>query len=138
VNPVRPKQHRLQLDSELYEQLRRKIPARWLEMPIPPLQTPNLNAESFRDSQLPGPSANRRPVQLALPAYCCVGFTGHRSSIRRKISSAHLIASLIGLTVAETRVPPSYCASFRAARIAAMIPITRLRAWSILAGTDLN
>jgi steroid delta-isomerase-like uncharacterized protein len=37
------------------------------------------------------------------------------------------IASLIAPTVAGTRVPPSYCASFRAARIAAAISSTRFR-----------
>jgi hypothetical protein len=43
------------------------------------------------------------------------------------ISSAHRTASEIAATVAGTRLPPSYCASFRAARIATMMPITRLR-----------
>lgn len=38
----------------------------------------------------------------------------------------------MALTVAGILVPPSYCASFRAARIAAMIPITRLRLSSTL------
>jgi hypothetical protein len=39
----------------------------------------------------------------------------------------HRTASEIAATVAGTRLPPSYCASFRAARIATMMPITRLR-----------
>jgi hypothetical protein len=50
-----------------------------------------------------------------------------RSSISFMISSAHRTASEIAATVAGTRLPPSYCASFRAARIATMMAITRLR-----------
>src|SRR5262249_24788549 len=53
--------------------------------------------------------------------------TGQRRSISRIISSAHRIASLIAAMVAGTRLLPSYCESFRAARIAAAIKSTRLR-----------
>ena len=52
---------------------------------------------------------------------------GQRSSISFIISSAHRTASEIAATVAGTRLPPSHCASFRAARIAAAIRSTRLR-----------
>ena len=52
---------------------------------------------------------------------------GQRSSISFMIASAHRTASVIAATVAGTRFPPSHCASFRAARIAAMMPMTRLR-----------
>jgi hypothetical protein len=52
---------------------------------------------------------------------------GQRSSIAFMISSAHLTASAIALTVAGTLFPPSNCASFRAARIPATIANTRLR-----------
>jgi hypothetical protein len=43
------------------------------------------------------------------------------------ISSAHRTASEIAATVAGTRFPPSYCESFRAARMVAAINNTRLR-----------
>jgi hypothetical protein len=52
---------------------------------------------------------------------------GHRSSIAFMISSAHRTASEIALMVAGTLLPPSNCASFRAARILAAINSTRLR-----------
>jgi hypothetical protein len=42
----------------------------------------------------------------------------------------------MALIVAGTLAPESYCADFRAARIAAMIPITRLRFSSISAAPD--
>jgi hypothetical protein len=47
--------------------------------------------------------------------------TGHRRSISAMISSAQRTASDIAATVAGTRFPPSYCASFRAAKIGAAI-----------------
>lgn len=52
---------------------------------------------------------------------------GHRRSISDIISSAQRIASAMALTVAGTFFAPSYCGSFLAAKIDAMIPITRLR-----------
>src|SRR5207302_7341021 len=52
---------------------------------------------------------------------------GQRRSISFMISSAQRIASEMAATVAGTRLPPSCWASFRAARIAAIIPSTRLR-----------
>ena len=52
---------------------------------------------------------------------------GHRSSIRRRISSAQRIASAIAVIVAGTLAPPSYWASFRAAKIEAAIRSTRFR-----------
>jgi hypothetical protein len=48
-------------------------------------------------------------------------FDGHRRSISAKISSAHRAASAMAATVAGTRAPLSYCASFRAAKIGAAI-----------------
>jgi hypothetical protein len=57
---------------------------------------------------------------------------GQRRSISAISCSAHRMASLIALIVAGTRAPPSYCANFRAARIAAAISRTRLRPSSIL------
>jgi hypothetical protein len=54
-------------------------------------------------------------------------FTGQRLSISFRISSAHLSPSAIALTVAGTLAPPSYWASFLAARIDAAIRSTRLR-----------
>lgn len=54
-----------------------------------------------------------------------------RKSISFIISSAQRIASAIALIVAGTRRPPSYAESFRAAKIAAITPSTRLRPSSI-------
>ena len=54
-------------------------------------------------------------------------FVGHRSSIRRKISSAQRMASAIAVNVAGTLAPPSYWASFRAAKIEAAISNARFR-----------
>jgi hypothetical protein len=56
-----------------------------------------------------------------------VFLVGHRRSISAKICSAHLIESAMALTVAGTRFPPSYCASFLAAKIDAAINSTRFR-----------
>jgi len=60
--------------------------------------------------------------------------TARRSQSRRvpsinllHIRSAHRTASAMALTVAGTRAPLSYCASFRAARVLAAIRSTRLR-----------
>ena len=52
---------------------------------------------------------------------------GQRSSMAFMISSAQRTASAIALTVAGTRLPPSNCASLRAARMLAAINSTRLR-----------
>ena len=52
---------------------------------------------------------------------------GKRSSIAFIISSAQRTASAIALRVAETLLPPSNCASLRAARMLAAINSTRLR-----------
>jgi hypothetical protein len=57
---------------------------------------------------------------------------GQRSSIARMISSAQRMPSDIALTVAGTLFAPSYCASFRAARMLAAISSTRLRPSSIV------
>jgi hypothetical protein len=57
---------------------------------------------------------------------------GYRRSISAKISSAQRIESAMALTVAGTRFPPSYCASFLAAKIDAAISRTRFRPSSIL------
>ena len=56
----------------------------------------------------------------------------HRRSISVMISSAHRTASDMAATVAGIRFPPSYCASFLAAKIDAAIHNTRLRPSSIL------
>lgn len=56
-----------------------------------------------------------------------LGELGQRSSISLRISSAQRTASEMAATVAGTRLPPSYCASLRAARILAAINKTRLR-----------
>ncbi len=61
-------------------------------------------------------------------------FKGQRPSISFMISSAHRTASEIAATVAGIRLPPSCWASLRAARIAAMIPSTRLRCSSTCRG----
>ncbi len=47
------------------------------------------------------------------------------------LAMAHRTPSEIAATVAGTRFPPSHCASFRAARIAAIIPMTRFLPSSI-------
>jgi hypothetical protein len=52
---------------------------------------------------------------------------GQRSSMTRRICSAQRTAFSIAMMVAGTFVPPSYCASFRAARMLAAISKTRLR-----------
>jgi hypothetical protein len=61
----------------------------------------------------------RGSSRLAASFYYCLHYspTGQRESISRIISSAHRTASAIAATVAGTRFPPSYCASFRAARM---------------------
>ena len=63
---------------------------------------------------------------LSAIALVAVGafYFGSLPSISLIISSAHRTASAIAATVAGTRFPPSYCASFRAARIAAITPMT--------------
>jgi hypothetical protein len=58
-------------------------------------------------------------------------FAGHRRSISSMICSAQRIASPMALIVAGTLAPPSYCASFRAARILAAMSSTRFRPSSI-------
>ena len=62
-----------------------------------------------------------------------LGELGQRSSISLRISSAQRTASEMAATVAGTRLPPSYCASLRAARILAAINNTRLRPSSTIA-----
>jgi hypothetical protein len=101
---------------------------------VPSACVPLLNPSNERKgvASIPDPAGEPGEPHSQETVCGCGHFTGHRSSIRRKISSAHRIASAMALTVAGTLVPPSYCASFRAARIAAMIPITRLRLSSIL------
>jgi hypothetical protein len=54
------------------------------------------------------------------------------------ISSAHRTASAMAATVAGTRFPPSYCASFRAAKIDAAINKTRFRPSSTIASYHLS
>ena len=54
------------------------------------------------------------------------------------ISSAQRTASEIAATVAGTRFPLSYCASFRAAKMLAAISSTRLRPSSIEAVYQLR
>src|SRR6266849_2956476 len=65
-------------------------------------------------------------------------FAGHRRSISVRICSAYRIASAIALIVAGTRAGASYCASFRAARMAAAISSTRFRPSSIPAGYHIR
>ena len=52
---------------------------------------------------------------------------GQRWSISAMICSAHMTASAIAQMVAGTLGPAGYCASFRAARMAAAISSTRFR-----------
>jgi len=80
----------------------------------------------------------RLGVCIAEPLYTSIGtillrpssargqfLTGQRLSISFRISSAHRTPSTIALTVTGTRVPPSYIASFQAAKMLAAINSTR-------------
>ncbi len=66
------------------------------------------------------------PVRYYFEALKLCRSAGHRSSIRRKMRSATLIAFAIVASKAGDGLP-SQCARLRAARIAAAISRTRLR-----------